>query len=164
MTRSVSRTLEYSYNDFVIASMGSGLGGHESDVQKYLDRSENWQNLYNDAQTSYLANGTNTGFKGFFQPKYLNQTWGVQDPLKCSNIDNNPNSVCSLQNSGAETFESSIWEYSLYVQSFIVFNLLPDLKHLETNLHPQFRTPRPSQSHHHLWRARGICKTSRLSP
>ncbi|TGO08446.1 hypothetical protein BTUL_0209g00170 [Botrytis tulipae] len=115
MTRSVSRTLEYSYNDFVIASMASGLGGHESDVRKYLERSENWQNLYNDEQTSYFANGTNTGFKGFFQPKYLNQTWGLQDPLKCSNIDNNPNSVCSLQNSGAETFESSIWEYSFFV-------------------------------------------------
>ncbi|KAA8573951.1 hypothetical protein EYC84_005494 [Monilinia fructicola] len=114
MTRSVSRTLEYSYNDFVIAAMGSRLGGHESDVQKYLGRSENWQNLYNAEQASYLQNGTNTGFKGFFQPKYLNQTWGLQDPLKCSNIDNS-NSVCSLQNSGAETFESSIWEYSFFV-------------------------------------------------
>lgn len=111
MTRSVSRTLEYSYNDFVIASMSSDT----SDVQKYLGRSKNWQNLYNAAQSSYFANGTNTGFKGFFQPKYLNQTWGLQDPLKCSNIDNNPSSVCSLQNSGSETFESSIWEYSLYV-------------------------------------------------
>ncbi|KAM3078033.1 hypothetical protein ACMFMG_002668 [Clarireedia jacksonii] len=115
MTRSISRTLEYSYNDFVIASMGKGLGGHDEDVQKYLERSENWQNLYNDAQTSFLSNGTNTGFKGFFQPKYLNQTWGFQDPLKCSNIDTNPNSVCSLQNTGAETFESSIWEYSFFV-------------------------------------------------
>ncbi|ATZ51835.1 hypothetical protein BCIN_07g04000 [Botrytis cinerea B05.10] len=115
MTRSVSRTLEYSYNDFVIASIGSGLGGRESDVQKYLERSKNWQNLYNGAQPSYLTNGTDTGFKGFFQPKYLNQTWGLQDPLKCSNIDYNPNSVCSLQNSGAETFESSIWEYSFFV-------------------------------------------------
>ncbi|KAJ8071448.1 hypothetical protein OCU04_001768 [Sclerotinia nivalis] len=115
MTRSISRTLEYSYNDFVIASMGSGLGGHESDVQKYLGRSKNWQNLFNAAQTSFRSNGTNTGFKGFFQPKYLNQTWGFQDPLKCSNIDINPNSVCSLQNTGAETFESSVWEYSFFV-------------------------------------------------
>jgi len=30
-----------------------------------------------------------------------------------SNIDTDPNSVCSLQNTGSETFESSIWEYSL---------------------------------------------------
>jgi hypothetical protein len=43
----------------------------------------------------------------------LNGTWGFQDPLKCSNIDYDPNSICSLQNTGSETFESSIWEYSL---------------------------------------------------
>ena len=31
----------------------------------------------------------------------------------CSNLDSN--SVCSLQSSGAETFESSIWEYQFFV-------------------------------------------------
>lgn len=113
MTRSISRTLEYSYNDFVISELAAGLGNHTADVEKYQARSENWQNLFRDVQKSYLSNGTDTGFVGFFQPKYLNQTWGFQDPLKCSNIDTDPNSVCSLQNTGAETFESSIWEYSL---------------------------------------------------
>jgi putative alpha-1,2-mannosidase len=113
MTRSVSRTLEYSYNDFVISAIANGLGGKEADVAKYTARSENWMNLFKADQTSLFANGTNTGFEGFFQPKFLNETWGFQDPLECSNIDNNPNSVCSLQNDAAETFESSIWEYSL---------------------------------------------------
>jgi len=113
MTRSLSRTLEYSYNDFVISQIGAGLGGREADVEKYLTRSENWKNLFKVDQTSFFANGTNTGFEGFFQPKFLNGTFGLQDPLMCSNIDTNPNSVCSLQNTGAETFESSIWEYSL---------------------------------------------------
>ncbi|KAL3419273.1 glycosyl hydrolase family 92 [Phlyctema vagabunda] len=114
MTRSVSRTLEYSYNDFVISKMASGLGGHESDVEKYTTRSGNWQNLFKADQTS-LINNSDTGFVGFFQPRYLNRTWGFQDPLKCSNIDTNPSSVCSLQNTGAETFESSIWEYAFFV-------------------------------------------------
>lgn len=72
-------------------------------------------NLYKTDQTSYLFNGTNTGFTGFFQPKWLNETWGYQNPLKCSNIDTNPTHVCSLQNNGSETFESSIWEYSFFV-------------------------------------------------
>lgn len=112
MTRSISRTLEYSYNDFVISQIASGLG-ESGDVAKYTSRSENWENLFKPNQTSYFANRTNTGFVGFFQPKFLNQTWGFQDPLMCSNIDTNPNDVCSLQNDGAETFESSIWEYSL---------------------------------------------------
>ena len=112
MTRSISRTLEYSYNDFAIAQMARGMNT-TADAERYEKQSGSWKNLFKADQTSYL-NGTNTGFTGFFQPKYLNQTWGSQDPLKCSNIDNS-GSICSLQNTGAETFESSIWEYQLYV-------------------------------------------------
>lgn len=113
-TRSVSRTLEYAYNDFVIASMASGLG-HPDDTTKYNGRAENWQNIFKANQTSDLLNSTtSTGFVGFFQPKYLNGTWGFQDPLECSNIDTTT-SACSLTNNGPETFESSIWEYSFYV-------------------------------------------------
>jgi putative alpha-1,2-mannosidase len=113
LTRSVSRTLEYSYNDFVISLMARGLG-KDGDAEKYAQRSTNWQNLFKP-DTKSLINTTNTGFVGFFQPRYLNRTWGYQDPLKCSHIDANPNSVCSLQNSAAETFESSLWEYGFFV-------------------------------------------------
>ncbi|KAA8652041.1 hypothetical protein EYZ11_004168 [Aspergillus tanneri] len=112
MTRSISRTLEYSYNDFTIARMAHGLGKTD-DVEKYEASSCNWQNLFRADQTSTI-NGTDTGFKGFFQPKYLNGTWGYQDPLTCSNIDQSGRS-CSLQNNAAETFESSIWEYQFFV-------------------------------------------------
>lgn len=83
-TRSVSRTLEYSYNDFCISELASGLGARDTDVQKYLGRSANWENLYKSDKTSFI-NGSNSGFTGFFQPKYLNGTWGFQDPLECSN-------------------------------------------------------------------------------
>ncbi|KAI1753005.1 family 92 glycosyl hydrolase [Xylaria castorea] len=113
LTRSLSRTLEYSYNDFTIAQMAKAMN-KTTDAEKYLDSSDNWKNLYKANQTSSLFSGANTGFVGFFQPKYLNGTWGLQNPLKCSNIDNT-GSVCSLQNTGAETFESSIWEYGFYV-------------------------------------------------
>lgn len=110
MTRSISRTLEYSYNDFCIAQM-AGEMGKESDKEKYVASSDNWKNLYKKDQTSSLFDGQDTGFTGFFQPRYLNETWGYQDPLNCSSLD--PVSVCSLQNNGPETFESSIWEYGL---------------------------------------------------
>ncbi|KAF2103774.1 glycoside hydrolase family 92 protein [Rhizodiscina lignyota] len=113
MTRSISRTLEYSYNDFTISRLASGLG-HSADVEKYVSTSSNWKNLFRPDMPSF-TNGTNTGFVGFFQPKYLNRTWGFQEPLKCSNIDTNASSICSLQNTGAETFESSIWEYTFFV-------------------------------------------------
>lgn len=120
MTRSISRTLEYSYNDFAIARMALGLN-KTADAERYDKRSRNWRNLFREDQTSYL-NGSNTGFAGFFQPKYLNGTWGYQDPLECSNIDNS-GSACSLQNNAAETFESSIWEYQLYVPPTILHGI-----------------------------------------
>lgn len=110
MTRSISRTLEYAYNDFAIAQMARGMN-KTGDAERYEKNSQAWRNLFKEDQTSSL-NGTDTGFKGFFQPKYLNGTWGYQDPLECSNIDTS-GKACSLQNNGAETFESSIWEYQL---------------------------------------------------
>ncbi|KAI5923003.1 putative alpha-1,2-mannosidase family protein [Camillea tinctor] len=114
MTRSISRTLEYSYNDFVISQMAKILN-KTSDMEKYLDSSESWKNLYKSDQTSALDDGTSTGYVGFFQPKFLNETWGFQDPLWCSNIDNSTSRACSLQNNAQETFESSIWEYGFFV-------------------------------------------------
>ncbi|KAI9726486.1 MAG: hypothetical protein M1828_001308 [Chrysothrix sp. TS-e1954] len=114
-TRSISRTLEYSYNDFCISQLAAGLN-MTYDVAKYRSRSRNWRQLFKPNQTSSLINSnTSTGFMGFFQPKFLNQTFAFQDPLYCSNIDTRSTSVCSLQDGGAETFESSIWEYSFFV-------------------------------------------------
>ncbi|KAJ0383251.1 hypothetical protein COL922a_010870 [Colletotrichum nupharicola] len=112
LTRSVSRTLEYSYNDFSIAQVAYGLG-KDDDKQKYLDSSHNWRYLYKQDQKSSFFNGTDTGFRGFFQPKFLNQTWAYQNPLNCSNLDGA--SSCSLQNNGPETYESSAWEYGFFV-------------------------------------------------
>lgn len=92
--------------------MANKLGKLE-DKEKYLQSSGNWQNLYKADQNSTWWNGTDTGFTGFFEPRFLNKTWGYQNPLNCSFLDNY--SVCSLQNSGPETFESSIWEYGFFV-------------------------------------------------
>jgi putative alpha-1,2-mannosidase len=76
MTRSVSRTLEYSYNDFTIAQMARGLDRAE-DAERYEATSRYWQNLFKADQTSFIS-GNDTGFRGFFQPKNLNGTWGYQ--------------------------------------------------------------------------------------
>lgn len=61
MTRSISRALEYSYNDFAISRM-AGLGlGSDINVEKYQDSSGNWRNLFKADQTSSLFNGSDTG-------------------------------------------------------------------------------------------------------
>jgi putative alpha-1,2-mannosidase len=74
-TRSISRTVEYAYNDFCIAEMSTGLGSVE-DYQKYAQRSRNWKNMFKENEPSAI-NGSDTGFVGFLQPRFLNMTWGV---------------------------------------------------------------------------------------
>ena len=110
-TRSISRTVEYAYDDFCIAEMAKGLG-NTGDYQKYLARSGYWRNLFKADQTSSL-NGTDTGFMGFFQPKFLNGTWGFQDPAFCSPLLNFTS--CYLNPSGHETYEGSSWLYTFFV-------------------------------------------------
>lgn len=43
-TRSISRNVEYAYNDFCIAEMAAGLG-KTADEEKYLERSTYWKNM-----------------------------------------------------------------------------------------------------------------------
>ena len=76
MTRSVSRTVEYSYNDFAVAQMARGLN-KTGDAERFERSSGNWKNLFRVDQKSFI-NGSDTGFVGFFQPRYLNGTWGYQ--------------------------------------------------------------------------------------
>lgn len=105
-SRSISRTVEYSYNDFCISTLATGLG---KDPNPYLARSSNWKNLYKADQKS-IINGNDSGFVGFFQPKFLNGTWGFQNPVACSPLSG---FFCSLTSNPSETFESSVWEYQL---------------------------------------------------
>jgi predicted alpha-1,2-mannosidase len=110
-TRSVSRTVEYAYNDFCVAQMAAGLSS-TTDYEKYMNRSSNWKNLLRDDQVSTI-NGKDTGFLGVLQPKYFNQSWAYQDPLLCSPLLQ-PDS-CYLTMDGHETYEGSCWLYTLFI-------------------------------------------------
>ncbi|KAH8586221.1 glycoside hydrolase family 92 protein [Bisporella sp. PMI_857] len=118
-TRSISRTVEYAYDDFCISLMAKGLG-HEEDAEKYLKRSEYWKNMYKPDQVSYVSNTTDhpnstvdSGFLGFLQPRYLNGTFGFQDPSLCSPLYNFTS--CYLNPDGHETYEGSSWMYTFFV-------------------------------------------------
>ena len=65
--------LEYAYNDFSIALIAKGLGkGAEFD--DYVKKSGDWVDIWN-------PDATNSGYKGFIQPKdaagnwYLDPRW-----------------------------------------------------------------------------------------
>jgi len=109
-TRSVSRTVEYAYNDFTIALLARELG-HTADYQKYLARSGNWKNMFKADQRSTL-NGVDVGFEGFLQPRYMNGTWGYQDPVFCSPLLNF--TACYLNPAGGETYEGPVWLYTFF--------------------------------------------------
>lgn len=111
-TRSISRTVEYAYNDFCIAEMAKSMGKTD-DYNKYLNRSGNWKNMYLANQTSVL-NGKDSGFKGFLQPRYwYNQSFGYQDPTLCSPL--NDFTGCYLSPTGHATYEGSCWLYTFFV-------------------------------------------------
>lgn len=59
-TRAISRTIEYSLNDFSLSQVAKGVA--PNDVQKYLNRSANWQNQWD-------SNFTHKGFRGFPVPR-----------------------------------------------------------------------------------------------
>ncbi|KAI2463901.1 glycoside hydrolase family 92 protein [Annulohypoxylon bovei var. microspora] len=105
-SRSISRTLEYAYDDYCLATLAQGLGRDDL-YDKYVSRSANWQELWYNS----IINGNDTGFVGFFQPKYQNGTWGYQDPIACSALA----SFCSLTTNPSETFEASVWQYQFLV-------------------------------------------------
>lgn len=92
-TRSVSRTVEYAYNDFTIGEMALSLN-KSADAEQLFTSSSYWVNLFKEDQTSSLNISQNTsplqdsGFTGFLQPRYLNQTFGYQDPSLCSLLFN----------------------------------------------------------------------------
>lgn len=129
-TRSVSRTVEYAYEDFAIAQLAKSLG-YEADYRKYMQRSTNWRNLWNAAQEDVLIqkspkvkDTTNAAaatdveefvwsdFKGFLQPRKLDGSFVYAHPRTCSPINDRHKCYLDTQQS---TYEGSPWLYSFYV-------------------------------------------------
>ncbi|SFN11100.1 alpha-1,2-mannosidase, putative [Chryseobacterium oleae] len=86
---SVSKTVEYAYDDWCIAQMAKILGKKE-DYQYFMKRSQNWKNLYNPNS-------------GFMQPR-KNGNW--YEPFDAREVNNNYT-------------EGNAWHYSYSVQQDI---------------------------------------------
>ena len=69
-SESVSRTLEYAYDDWCIAKMAKAMG-KDSIASVFFDRASNWRNLF-DPGTGFFRARYNGGFKGPFDPFEVN--------------------------------------------------------------------------------------------
>lgn len=88
--RSASRTMEYAYNDFCIATVAKALG-RDDEYQTYLARSQGWKKLW-DSRTQSI------------RPRYADGRWAEQHDRK--------RRFGSWQ---APFFQGSSWIYSTFV-------------------------------------------------
>ncbi|KXL44986.1 glycoside hydrolase family 92 protein [Acidomyces richmondensis BFW] len=111
-SRSVSRTMEYAYNDFSVAVLAKSQN-RIGEYGKYIERSHNWKNVFNP-DTKSLIRGTDSGFKGFVQPRFRNGTFKYEDPSLCNPITGMER-ACFLFEGGYSTYEGGSWLYSFFV-------------------------------------------------
>lgn len=100
--RCISRTVEYSLNDFALAQVAKGEA--PGDVQKYLERSAGWQ-LSWDHET--VSVNTTPIFQGFLAPRLSDGSFNTSkgyNPAQCDG--------CSWT---AITYEATPFEYSFNV-------------------------------------------------
>jgi predicted alpha-1,2-mannosidase len=93
-TRSVSRAVEYSVNDFALHQVASGLG-KTADANKYLTRSRNWRNHWDPTITSYNTSG-------FLVPRKPGGNFVNQNASSCGG--------CWW---GDDYYEGKPWEYTV---------------------------------------------------
>lgn len=109
-TKQVSRTLEYSFDDFSISQVAKTIG-KTADGAKYAARSGNFVNVWN-------PNTTVPGspqIVGMMQPRFLNGTFNYTDPRHCS-VNDPTQSTCYLDAINTDGFyESSPLVYSQFV-------------------------------------------------
>ena len=70
---SVSKTLEYAYDDWCIAQMAQILNKTE-DYQYFIKRSQSWKNLF-DAETGFMRPKKNGGWDKPFDPREVNNNF-----------------------------------------------------------------------------------------
>jgi putative alpha-1,2-mannosidase len=114
-SRSLSRTVEYAYDDFCIAHLARELG-RPGDAKKYMKRSGNWKNLWNAEQRDLYLDEHNdikaTHFKGFLQPRLVDGSFKYQNTRTCTR--KHMPASCYLDTAHS-TYEGSPWLYSFFV-------------------------------------------------
>lgn len=114
-SRTISRGVEYAYEDFCISLLAEGLG-HPDDAAKYRRRGGNWRNYWNPDQRDTFKdeNGTTvqTDFMGFMQPRLVNGTFRYHNTRTCSPVQDMHSCYLDTRH---DTYEGSPWLYSFFV-------------------------------------------------
>ncbi len=113
--RAGSRTVEYSYCDYAIATVAAGLGKDRM-ARKYLKQSENWKNLWR-------ADYVHDGVSGFIMPRSADGQWLDSVPFGRSELQHPTFRYTPVTREGPwytawwDTFfyEGTSWEYSLSI-------------------------------------------------
>lgn len=109
-SESVSKTLEYAYDDWTIALMANAMGKNEI-ANQFLKRAQSYKNLYNPET-------------GFMQGRFRNTWFGPFDPFEVN----------------FNYTEANAWQYSLYVPQDIngLMDLMGGKEKLEAHLDKLF--------------------------
>lgn len=119
-SRTVSRGVEYAYNDFCISLLAAGLN-HPLDAAKYLRRSGNWANYWNPDQLDLPYDSPTapspppppaSPFRGFMQPRLTSGQFKYQNTRTCSPLHN---THACYYDTAHDTYEGSPWLYSFFV-------------------------------------------------
>ncbi len=70
---SVSKTVEYAYDDWCIAQMAQLLG-HKEDYEYFIKRSQNWKNIF-DKEVGFMRPKKNGGWDKPFDPREVNNNF-----------------------------------------------------------------------------------------
>ncbi|KAL2266066.1 hypothetical protein VTJ83DRAFT_5418 [Remersonia thermophila] len=113
-SRTISRGVEYAYDDFCISQLAAALG-HDEDAAKYARRGGNWRNYWNpDQRDIHLdADGdvTQSRFVGFLQPRLRNGTFRYHRTRSCSPVQDMHS---CYYDTALDTYEGSPWLYSFF--------------------------------------------------
>jgi predicted alpha-1,2-mannosidase len=114
-SRTISRSVEYAYDDFCIGLMAEGLG-KRADAKRYHARSANWKNLWNAEQKDLFRDPQGdvmqSTFVGFMQPRLVDGTWRYHNTRACSPIHQMHS---CYYDTALDTYEGSPWLYSFFV-------------------------------------------------
>ncbi len=108
--RAGSRTVEYAYNDYCIYLVAKGLG-KDSIAAKYLQRSNNWKNLWKPVEDHEA--------KGFIMPRKDDGNWDEAFKGRAWSPEKDWYPVDFTVHTGGTWsdffYEADSWEYSFYV-------------------------------------------------